>query len=128
MYEITITDDTASYTLPPLEVSFNVDDVMMSTDVTTLSNDIYTDIFPTKRSFSNTFAYMDKADYDALYGFWYRQNQVTYKYPRITVTELGIVSLVCKLELSGRQIIDHCGNVSNVTVSLRESKQNPTSS
>lgn len=128
MYEITITDDTMSYVMPPLEVTFDVDPINMSTDVTTLSNDIYTDQFPLKRGFSNTYSFLTKDEYDTLYGFWYRQNQVTFKYPRISIPALNVVDLVCKFDLGGQRISDLCGTVTGVTVSFRESKQNLGSS
>lgn len=128
MYEITITDDTMSYTMPPLEVSFNDDPVSMSTNVTTLSNDIYTDKFPTKRIYSDTYSTLERDEYETIFGFWYRQEEVTFKYPRITIPALGVVDLVCKMSLSGRKIIDLCGTVGDVSFSFRASKQNPTSS
>lgn len=126
MYEITITDDTTSYTMPPLEVSFNVDPISMSTDVTTLSNDIYTDKFPIKRVFADTYSTLTESEYDILYGFWERQMTGTFKYPRISIPAFDVVDLVCKFDLSGRKVIDLCGNVSSVSFSLRESKQNPS--
>lgn len=128
MYEITITDDTMSYTMPPLEVSFNIDPIDASTDVTTLSNDVYTDQFPIKRVFADNYAFLTEAEYDILLGFWTRQKTGLFKYPRITIPAFGVVDLVCKFDLSGRKVVDLCGNVTGVSFSFRESKQNPTSS
>lgn len=128
MYEITITDSTGSWTTPELEVPLTISDARKSTDVEVLSNDIYTDVFPYKRTGSHTWAFMSKDDYDTLYGFYYRQQHVNYEYPRITITELGIIDMIAKIDVGAQQIIDHCGEVQTVTFSFRESKQNPASS
>lgn len=128
MYEIQITDSTGTWTMPELEVPLTVNDAHKSTDVETLSNDVYTDVFPYKRVGSHQWAYMSKADYDTLYGYFYRQQHVTYAYPRITITELNIIDMVAKIEVGAQNIIDHCGEVRDVAFSFRESKQNPVSS
>ena len=128
MYEITITDDTTTWTMPELEVPLTFGDARKSTDVEVLSNDIYTDVFPYKRTGSHTWAFMSKDDYDTLFGFYYRQQFTLYKYPRITITELGIVDMIAKIDVGARNIIDTCGLVEAVSLSFRESKQNPISS
>lgn len=124
-YAIKITDSTATWTMPELEVPLTMDNARKSTDVEVLSNDIYTDVFPYKRTGSHQWAYMSKADYDTLFGFYYRQQQVTYKYPKITITELGITDMIAKIDVGAQNIIDNCGEVQGVTLSFRESKQNP---
>lgn len=128
MYEIQITDDTTTWTMPELEVPLTKNEAKKSTDVEVLSNDVYTDVFPYKRTGSHTWAYMSKDDYDILYGFYYRQQHSLYKYPRITITELSIVDMIAKIDVSQQDIIDNCGEVQNVVFSFRETKQNPTSS
>lgn len=128
MYEIQITDATTTWTMPELEVPLTFGDARKSTDVEVLSNDIYTDVFPYKRTGSHTWAYMTKADYDILFGFYYRQQFVHYAYPHITITEQGIVDMVAKIDVGYQNIIDTCGEVEGVTLSIRESRQNPTSS
>lgn len=128
MYEIQITDSTGTVTLPELEVPLTFGDARKSTDVEVLSNDIYTDVFPYKRTGSHVWAYMSKDDYDTLFGYYYRQQFVNYTYPSITITELGIVDMIAKIDVGAQQIIDHCGEVQGVSFSFRESKQNPVSS
>lgn len=127
MYEITLEDDTLTWTTPELEIPLSIDQSRKSTDVEVLSNDIYTDVFPFKRTGSHTWANMSKDDYDTLFGFYYRQQHVLYKYPRITITALGINSMIAKIDVGQMNIVDHCGNVQNITFAFRESKQNPAS-
>lgn len=128
MYEITITDDTRSWTMPALEVPLTLADARKSTDVEVLSNDIYTDVFPYKRTGSHEWAYMSKDDYDILYGFYYRQQFTLFKYPTISIPAVNIVSMVAKIDVGTQSIIDDCGQVEDVRFTFRESKQNPGSS
>ena len=129
MYVITLQDSTTTLTLPPLEVPLTTQPAVLSTDVTTLSNDIYTDTTGNyRRTGTHTWAYMTKAEYEALFDFWYRQTYVTFQYPRITITQLGISDMVARIEVSSQQIIDNCGDHQNITLSWRESLQNPVES
>lgn len=128
MYEIKITDATGTVTLPPLEVPLTVGEVIKGSDIDTLSNDIYTDYFPVKRLFTHTWAWLSEDDFNILKGYYDRQMRVYYKYPTITIEELNVYDLVCKMSLSPRNIIDQCGTVQGVEVSFRESKQQPTGS
>lgn len=126
MYEIVITDSTGSLTLPELEVPLTVTPLSAGTDVTVLSNDIYTDTAGNiKRFISHTWSYLTEEQFNELYAYWERQQSVTYQYPRITITKLGITDMVAKMSINPQNIIDQCGTVSGVTVSFRESKQNP---
>lgn len=126
MYEITLQDSTTTLTLPELEVPLVTEPSTLSTDVTTLSNDIYTDTLGNyRRTGSHTWAYMTKEQYDDLFQFWFRQTYVTFQYPRITISGLNITNMVARIEVSSQQIIDNCGDHQNVTLSWRESSQNP---
>lgn len=125
MYEITITDDTTTWTMPALEIPLTISDARKSTDVEVLSNDVYTDVFPYKRTGTHEWAFMTKANYDILYGFYYRQQFTLFKYPRITITGQGITNMISKIEVGARNIIDHCGEAEDVQFRFRESKQNP---
>ena len=51
---------------------------------------------------------------EALFDFWYRQTYVTFQYPRITITQLGISDMVARIEVSSQQIIDNCGDHQNI--------------
>lgn len=129
MYEIILQDSTTTLTLPELEVPLTTEPTILATDVTVLSNDIYTDTTGNyRRTGSHTWSYMTKAEYDALFQFWYRQTYVTFQYPRITIAGLDIYDMVAKIEVGSRNIIDNCGEVESVTFSFRESSQNPVES
>lgn len=124
MYEIVITDSTGSLTLPALEVPLTISPIEGSTDVQTLDYNIYTDFTTIKKLISHSWAYLTEDQYNDLKGYYERQFTL-FQYPRITISELSITDMTAKMTLNPQAIIDQCGTVSNVTVSFRESKQNP---
>jgi hypothetical protein len=126
VYEIIITDAMGTDTLPPLEIPLTVTQIEGATDVTTLDYNVYTDFVALKSLVSHTWAFLSEEDFLIVKGYYERQFTL-FQYPRITITELGISDRVVRMSLNPRNIIDHCGTVSDVTVSFRESKQNPES-
>jgi len=124
MYEIIIEDSTGSMTLPPLEVPLSKSPIEGASDVTTLDNNIYTDFINLKSLIAHTWAYMNEADFTNLQGYYERQFTL-YQYPSISIAALGITDMTVRMTLTPQQIVDHCGTVEGVTVSFRESKQNP---
>lgn len=124
MYEIEITDSSGTATLPELEVPLTITTIEGASDVETLDKNIYTDFITTKRMVSHTWAYLTEAQFNAIKAYYDRQF-TDFQYPSITVTEAGITDMTARMTLNPQTIIDHCGTVSDVTVSFRESKQNP---
>lgn len=122
MYTIELTDDFASTTMPALHVPLTEEELEGATDVTTLDMNIYTDFFTTKRLWTHTWRYMTEADFNTLKGFYDRQFTL-FKYPLITITDLGVEDVTVRMRISPQQIIDHCGTVENVEVSFRETNQ-----
>lgn len=127
MYEIEITDDTGTLTLPALEVPLTIQTLEGATDVQTLDFNIYTDFITTKRLLSHTWAFLTEDQFNDIQGYYLRQFTL-YKYPSITIAAKGIVDMVVRFNLNPESIIDQCGTVEGVTVSFRETKQNPESS
>ena len=122
---ITISDtsDTQTFTLivSPLVQT----PILAETDVTTIDNNISTYYTGSKRRFTVDFGYMNALDYALLKGFYDRQ-YTNLKYPTITISGADNISntpLVAKMILNEQKIIDNCGNVENVSVVFRESKQ-----
>jgi len=124
MYEIILTDSTGSVTLPALEVPLVLTTLEGSSDVQTLDFNIYTDFITTKRQLSHTWSYLSEDEFNEIKAFYDRQF-TDFQYPRVTVTELGITDMTARMTLNPRTVIDHCGTVAGVTITLRESKQNP---
>lgn len=121
-YEITIVDDvdtmTITYPSPPLTESI----IEGATDVQTLDMNLYTDFLGTKRMWSNTLPYLNESDFNQLKGFYSRQFTL-WKYPIISIADLGVNNVVARMTLSPRQVIDNCGVVEDVEVSFRETVQ-----
>lgn len=124
MYEIEITDSSGTTTLPALEVPLSLETLEGSSDVTTLDFNVYTDFITTKRRVSHTWAFLTEAEFTALKAYYNRQF-TDFQYPSITITELGITAMTARMTLNPQNVIDHCGTVADVTVTFRESNQNP---
>lgn len=122
MYEIQLTDALGSDILPPLDVPLTMVPVEGTVDVTTLSNDLYTDFMPNKRVWSHTWSYLTPEEYELVYGYYSRQFTL-FEYPVLDILRDNVQGLYVRMTLSGKNIIDECGVVQNVTVSFRETRQ-----
>lgn len=119
MFEITLTDTTATLTLPDLNPSLDVVPLEGAADVETLNMSLFTDFTAKKRRWVHTWGYMDESDFDALEGFYNRQFS-TGDYPTVTITRLGVSNVPARLGAITRSVIDNCGQVRNVSITLRE--------
>lgn len=121
-YEITITDDvdtmTIQYPSPPLVE----DTIEGATDVQTLDMNLYTDFYATKRVWSNTLSFMSESDFNKLKGFYDRQFTL-WKYPLISITDLGVSNVVVRMGLTPRRVVNNCGRVEEVSMTFRETVQ-----
>lgn len=126
MIEISLTDDSASATLTALEVPLSENTINNDVEVTTLDNNLSVYMVPDadKRVWTHTWSYLTEDEYNTLRGFRDRQRTL-FKYPELTITDLGISSIPVYMTLNPKNIIDHCGTVNNVTVTFRESAQMP---
>lgn len=122
MYAIELTDGTTSATMPLLHVPLSQSNVEGAVDVQTLDNNVYTDFVALKRFWAHTWRYMKESDFNTLKGFYDRQFTL-FAYPRLTITELGVVDVPVRMTLSPQNIIDNCGTVEDVEVTFRETRQ-----
>lgn len=126
MIQMTLTDDTTSVVLEALEVPLSESTINNDVEVITLDNNISVYIVPDadKRVWTHSWSYLDEEDYNVLKGFRDRQRTL-FKFPRVTISELGITDVPVYMKLDPKNIIDHCVTVQNVSISLRESQQMP---
>lgn len=99
--------------------------VIRETDVETINGDISTYYSSTKRQYTIQLGYLDKESYATLVAFRQRM-YANHLYPLITITgdqNIDVVELPMKLSINAQNVINNCGEVENVTVTLRESKQ-----
>lgn len=124
MIILTLTDDTLSADLQIPEVPITEETVNNDVEVTTLDNNVSVYIYPDsdKRVWSHTWAYMTETQYDIVKGFRDRQRTL-FKYPTLTITEQGITNVPVYMKMSAKNTIDDCGEVANVSITLRESAQ-----
>lgn len=92
------------------------------TTVDPLSGNVYRDYMATKRIWSHTWAYLSKDEYDLLHAIYERQ-KAEWTYPRLTIDGENVANLVVDYTLGQKNIIDDCGTVSDVTITLRETRQ-----
>lgn len=120
-YDLTLTDATGTDTFTEAEIPITTTPVEISTDVQVLSGNVYTDFIDLKRTWTRTFTYMDKADFDRLKGYYDRQFTL-FAYPLLTITDDGANNVPVRMTFSGQNIIDNCGTIQEVTVSFREAR------
>ena len=119
---LTITDEHDSVTYELLEVPFTKVNETGTSDVTVMSGNVYTDYVYRKFRLDHTWAVMTEDEFLKLEGFFNRQFSL-YKYPLVSVPELGIDNVPCRMKLGDRKIISNCGLVEKVKISLRETAQ-----
>lgn len=120
--EIQITDSTGTHTLPALEVPFTELPLESAVDVVTLDFNIYTDFVSRKRQWSQAWAYLTQSQYEFIMGFYNRQF-TDFRYPTISIPDLGISNVAVRMSTNQRDIIDNCGTVSGFAVTFRETVQ-----
>lgn len=125
MIELKLTDNTGQVTLPELDVPLTISPIHRMTTVEVVSGNLYFDYVGTKRTWTATWAYMDEADFDILKGYVDRQ-LLNGVFPELTDVYHNVTNVVVYMTLTAQNIIDHCGQVQDVTVSFRETIQMST--
>lgn len=122
MYTIYLTDSAGVHELPPLEIPLTRVKNEKMTTVEPLSGNVYDDFIATKRTWSHTWAYLTKEEYDLLDEIYERMKS-EWIYPELTIEGENVTNLVVRYTLGQKDIIDNCGMVADVTVSFRETRQ-----
>jgi hypothetical protein len=121
-YKLYLTDSAGTHELPALEVPLTRVKNEKMTTVEPLSGNVYDDFIATKRVWTHTWAYLTKIEYDAL-DVIYERMKTDWTYPQLTIDDESVSDLVVKFEFGAKNIIDDCGEVQDVTVSFRETRQ-----
>lgn len=90
--------------------------------ITTLNGNVYVDYIYTKRTWTREFAFLKESDYLKLKAFQERQ-RTTYKFPLLSIPEFNIVNVPVYLQISDRKTTNACGDVVDVTLTMRETVQ-----
>lgn len=121
MKTITLSDDTATLELPPLEVGFATSTIESAQDVQTADNNISTYFTPNKRQWTHTWNYLSEAQFNEIKGFYDRQFTL-YKYPLLTVGDDDVTNVPVRMYLDPKRVIDDCNIIQGVTITLRETR------
>ena len=124
MYTIYLTDSAGTHELPPLEVPLTRVKNEKMTTVEPLSGNVYDQYIATKRTWTHTWAFLTKEQYDLLDEIYERMKS-EFTYPELTIEDEDVEDLVVRYDLSAKNIIDNCGEVQGVTVTFRETRQRP---
>lgn len=122
MYKIYLTDSEGTHELPPLEVPLTRVKIEKQTVNEPLSGNVYRQFIATKRNYTHTWKYLSEEEYDLLDEIYERMKE-EFTYPQLTVDGENVSLMTVDYELSPKNIIDECGNVQDVTISLRETRQ-----
>ena len=121
-YKLYLTDSAGTHELPPLEVPLTRVKNEKMTTVEPLSGNVYDDFIATKRAWSQTWANLTKEEYDDLDEIYERMKS-EWQYPELSIDGEAVTNLVVKFTLGPKNIINDCGDVQDVTVSFRETRQ-----
>lgn len=115
--------DNLTYDL--LEVPLQQDTIDGKTNIETLDGNVFTYVtYDGKRRIVHTWAYMSDEEYQRLKAFERRQYS-TFLRPLLTIPRLGIENMPVVVDITTPQkIINNCGVVQGVTLTLRETIQN----
>lgn len=108
--------------MPTIQRQFLRTPIDVAVDVVPLSNDMYTDFFPNRRSLW-TFNYesLTKAEYDALKAV-YDSQFTANDYPTLVIPFYG-VNIVARMTINEQDIWNNCGDVQGVQITFRETAQ-----
>lgn len=123
MISFTLTDSQASVTHEFYNAPFTDSEADRGEEmVTTLDGNVYVDFIYTKRIWKRKFSFLRENDYLALRGFVDRQRTL-YKFPLLSIPEFGVENVPVYLEISDRKTTNACGDVVDVTLTMRETVQ-----
>jgi len=123
-YDFTLTDDFGSDIFTGSVIPLSINPVNMDVVVTTLDNNTTRYIFPEKSSWSYPFDFMDEVQWVKLKGYYDRM-RTYYRLPYLSIPGESLSEQAVDMVLSGKQIVDNCGTVQDVTVTFRETAQYP---
>lgn len=123
MITFTITDSQDSVTHEFYDAPFADAEVSGGEEeIITLNGNVYVDFIYTKRKWTRKFSFLKEAAYLQLKEFQERQ-RTTYKFPLLSIPEFGIDNVPVYLQISDRKTTNSCGDVVNVTLTMRETVQ-----
>lgn len=121
-YEITLNDDSSSWTSPAPDPPVTEERIEAASEVVTLDLNMYVDLLNTKRVWTIRWGYMNASEYTILKAFYGRQF-TDLKFPDVTIPDMNVSSVVVRATLNEQNVTDESGLVENVELTLRETIQ-----
>jgi hypothetical protein len=118
-----LTDTNGTLELPRLEVPFTTEIIEGATDVETLDGNIYTDFIRQKRRWTISYTILTEARYNSIKAYYDQQFITPWAYPLLSVPYFDIDNVPVRMYLNPKEVWKDCGDVQNVTITLRESRQ-----
>jgi len=117
-----ITASLSGDQLPPIERQFVNTPIENATDVVTLDGTMYTDFISQHREWVFNYSSVDYADYNLLKAK-YDAQFTNFEYPELTIDFYSISAVPVRMYINEKDIQDNCGNVANVQIRFRETRQ-----
>lgn len=115
---------TTTVNLPEFEVALEEETLEQAVDVVTLDFNMYTDFRTTKREWKLNWDSLTEAQYNDIKAA-YNNQFINYQYPVFAVGHYGF-SVPCRMSINTKEVWNHCGDVQDVEITLRETIQLPT--
>lgn len=125
MITLKLTDSTNTLTLPLIAPPLSQNVVEGATDVVTLDNNVSTYFTYNKSLWEVSWSLLTEQQYNDVKGFYDRQFTL-FKYPLLTIEGAGaanVTNLPVRMYMPERNIVNNCGDVEEVEVQFRESRQ-----
>lgn len=117
-----LTVGSTVYALPLIETPLNEQTIENAIDVQTLDFDVYTDFISTRRIWTFTWSFLDKAAYDEIKAIYASQFTV-FEYPKLSIPFYDIANVSVRMTINEKKIANVAGGVVDVQITLRETAQ-----
>lgn len=110
--------------LPALGVPLTETTIENATDIVTADNNVYTTfaVSSNKRGWTIRFDLLREDDYNQIKAI-YDDQWINYQYPTLSIPYYNIEDIPVRMSISPKEIFNHCGDVQDVIINLRESVQ-----
>ena len=118
MITASISNNSTSVDLPPIEQQFLDMPLENATDVTTLDGSMYTDFVNQKKEWVFNYDSLTEDQYNdirAIYDSQYSTND----YPSLSIPYYSF-NQACRMYINTKDIWNHCGDVQNVQLTFRQ--------
>jgi len=121
----TLTNNSGTLQLPPIELDFINRNLENAVDVITLDNTIYTDFVDNDfNQWSLKWDSLTQTEYGAIREY-YNAQFTDYSYPLLSIPYYSLNNVPVRMTINEKSIWNHCGDVMGVQIGFRETNPLP---